>query len=77
MLTEAQERIAAYAVAASHEDAGITVNPEDLPDAEQLRERGWLDRTMDGDEAVYRLSRRGKTALEMNALTTISDADLN
>jgi hypothetical protein len=67
MLSESQQRVAAYAVAAAIEDSGITVAPQDLPDAEQLRKRGWLDRKMDDDgDAVYSLTRLGFYALQLH-----------
>jgi hypothetical protein len=77
MLSEAQQRIASYAVAAATEDAGITVSAEDLPDAEQLRELGWLDRKMDGDEVVYTLTTRGRIALHLNEMMSPDSATLN
>ena len=74
MLTYNERRLTAFAVAAHLEDAGISVAAEDLPDAERLRERGWLERRMD-DEPVYSLTPAGETAMAHNDLMAVDASE--
>ena len=75
-MTDNEKRLTAFAVAAHLEDAGISVVAEDLPDAERLREQGWLERRMDDDgEPVYSLTAVGETAMALNALSAVDASE--
>ena len=76
--TDTQQEILVNAWLLAREGKGQVVEDAALPDAEQLREAGWLERRTvnDSDDVAYFWTREAETALDLNALTaSVEDRD--
>jgi hypothetical protein len=76
-LTEDERQIAYELWVARMGGLDGAVEPEYLPAAVALCDRGWLERRWYGDDVVWRFTDEGLAALDLNALRRNDPADLN